>query len=223
MSSQEYEYCWRRNFLSETPSERFFEQLQTTPQSDNNQFLLCSYPNWIYIRLGSWNIKTCEYVSGTGECVKGSIDSPIIVSNNETLKSDQNTKLTNASVTDARRCNIMCKHAEDCKSTHKNSPKVKNCLVFVQNKQGGNGPVDETELDLCGHATRTTASTDAYCDYLPNEWTEEGELAYKPRTPSRGSSSVLVAQWSLIAVSSSVVAPEKPFLFCILWSLIGES
>ena len=65
------------------------------------QFLLCSYPNWIYIRLGSWNIKTCEYVSGTGECVKGSIDSPILVSNNETLKSNQNTVLTNASVTDA--------------------------------------------------------------------------------------------------------------------------
>ena len=32
---------------------------------------------------------------------KGSIDSPILVSINETLKSDQNTKLTNASVTDA--------------------------------------------------------------------------------------------------------------------------
>ena len=82
--------------------------------------------------------------------------------------------------------------------------------------------MDETELDFIGHSTRTTASTETYYDYFPDEWTED-ELAYKPRTPSRGSSSVLVAQWSLIAVSSSVVAPEKPFLFCILWSLIGES
>ena len=45
------------------------------------------------------------------------------------------------------------KCAKDCKSTPRNSPKVKNCLVCVRNKQGGNGPVDETELDLCGHAT----------------------------------------------------------------------
>ena len=83
--------------------------------------------------------------------------------------------------------------------------------------------MDETELDLCGHATPTTSSTETYYYYFPMEWTEEDEWAWTSRTPSRGASSVLVAQWSLIAVSSSVVAPEKPFLFCILWSLIGES
>ena len=38
---------------------------------------------------------------GPENVAKGSIDSPILVSINETLKSDQNTKLTNASVTDA--------------------------------------------------------------------------------------------------------------------------
>ena len=86
------------------------------------------------------------------------------------------------------------KCAKDCKRTPKNSPKVKNCLVCVQNKQGGNGPVDETELDLCGHATPTTSSTETYYYYFPMEWTEEDEWAWTSRTPSRGASSVLVAQ-----------------------------
>ena len=68
------------------------------------------------------------------------------------------------------------KCAKDCKSTPRNSPKVKNCLVCVRNKQGRNGPVDETELDLCGHATPTTVSTEAYYYYFPNEWTEKERM-----------------------------------------------
>ena len=98
-----------------------------------------------------------------------SLDGPISLLNNETLKLEQHQVRMNASITEAGRCNVMC-DGNYCNQSSDDSPQVKNCLICVRNMKGGSGPVTEDELNVCGHET--------WYDYFPNEWNEEDEWAW---------------------------------------------